>query len=90
MFKSKLLYLVLLFLLLFLHFFSHHLQGQNCEIPINACISFPCTNGGTCHIQPGVGDHFRYEHDLLSYVLENGRVVLSVKAVTVSVIAKGL
>lgn len=38
-------------------------QGHNCEIPINACISFPCANGGTCHIQPGLEEHFRYDQN---------------------------
>ncbi|MEQ2253646.1 hypothetical protein ILYODFUR_034452, partial [Ilyodon furcidens] len=33
-------------------------QGPDCEIAMNACISFPCHNGGTCHIQPGREDHF--------------------------------
>uniref|UniRef100_A0A8C6KMY4 Slit homolog 3 (Drosophila) n=1 Tax=Nothobranchius furzeri TaxID=105023 RepID=A0A8C6KMY4_NOTFU len=34
------------------------IQGQDCEIPINACVSAPCYNGGTCHIQPGQEDLF--------------------------------
>uniref|UniRef100_A0A8C1GPI8 Slit homolog 3 (Drosophila) n=1 Tax=Cyprinus carpio TaxID=7962 RepID=A0A8C1GPI8_CYPCA len=29
-------------------------KGRNCEIPINACISLPCVNGGTCHLTPGL------------------------------------
>ncbi|KAM9412861.1 LOW QUALITY PROTEIN: slit homolog 3 protein-like [Salvelinus alpinus] len=32
--------------------------GQNCEISINACISFPCANGGTCHVILGQEDQF--------------------------------
>ncbi|XP_037531385.1 slit homolog 3 protein [Nematolebias whitei] len=34
------------------------IQGQDCEIPMNACIGFPCFNGGTCHLQPSQKDHF--------------------------------
>uniref|UniRef100_A0A8C5FJ55 Slit homolog 3 (Drosophila) n=1 Tax=Gadus morhua TaxID=8049 RepID=A0A8C5FJ55_GADMO len=33
-------------------------KGQNCEVSINSCLSFPCSNGGTCHIQPGLEDQF--------------------------------
>uniref|UniRef100_A0A673YP67 Slit homolog 3 (Drosophila) n=1 Tax=Salmo trutta TaxID=8032 RepID=A0A673YP67_SALTR len=33
-------------------------KGQNCEISINACISFPCANGGTCYVIPGQEDQF--------------------------------
>ncbi len=35
-------------------------QGRNCEIPINACISLPCVNGGTCHVTPGLDGQYRY------------------------------
>uniref|UniRef100_A0A672MRD9 Slit homolog 3 protein-like n=1 Tax=Sinocyclocheilus grahami TaxID=75366 RepID=A0A672MRD9_SINGR len=33
-------------------------KGRNCEIPINACISLPCVNGGTCHLTPGLDGHY--------------------------------
>uniref|UniRef100_A0AAQ4R8P6 Slit homolog 3 (Drosophila) n=1 Tax=Gasterosteus aculeatus aculeatus TaxID=481459 RepID=A0AAQ4R8P6_GASAC len=33
-------------------------KGQRCETPINACVSFPCSHGGTCHVPPGNEDHF--------------------------------
>ncbi|TRY65093.1 hypothetical protein DNTS_026850 [Danionella cerebrum] len=32
--------------------------GRNCEIPINACISLPCQNGGTCHLTPGLDGQY--------------------------------
>uniref|UniRef100_A0A8C7FLR2 Slit homolog 3 (Drosophila) n=1 Tax=Oncorhynchus kisutch TaxID=8019 RepID=A0A8C7FLR2_ONCKI len=33
-------------------------KGQNCEIAINACISFPCASGGTCHLMPSQVEQF--------------------------------
>ncbi|XP_041918586.1 slit homolog 2 protein-like [Alosa sapidissima] len=33
-------------------------KGRNCEIPLNACLSLPCSNGGTCHLAPGQEGHF--------------------------------
>lgn len=34
------------------------LQGQDCDIPIHACISNPCKHGGTCHLKEGENDGF--------------------------------
>ncbi|GAA6082843.1 slit homolog 2 protein isoform X1, partial [Tachysurus ichikawai] len=28
-------------------------KGQDCEVPIHACISNPCQNGGTCNLKDG-------------------------------------
>uniref|UniRef100_A0A8C8DFP0 Slit homolog 3 (Drosophila) n=1 Tax=Oncorhynchus tshawytscha TaxID=74940 RepID=A0A8C8DFP0_ONCTS len=33
-------------------------KGQKCEIAINACISFPCASGGTCHLMPSQVEQF--------------------------------
>ncbi|GAA6099215.1 slit homolog 3 protein [Tachysurus ichikawai] len=33
-------------------------KGRNCEIPMNACLSQPCINGGTCHLSPGQDGHY--------------------------------
>lgn len=34
------------------------LQGQDCDVPIHACISNPCKHGGTCHLKEGDKDGF--------------------------------
>ncbi|XP_078449077.1 slit homolog 2 protein-like isoform X1 [Lampetra planeri] len=33
-------------------------KGQDCDTPINACVTGPCHNGGTCNLQDGRDDRF--------------------------------
>lgn len=35
-----------------------HGQGQDCDVPIHACITNPCKNGGTCHLKEGEVNNF--------------------------------
>ena len=34
------------------------LQGQDCDVPIHACINNPCKHGGTCDLKEGEKDGF--------------------------------
>lgn len=35
-----------------------YFQGQDCAVPIHACISNPCKHGGSCHLKDVEKDGF--------------------------------
>lgn len=44
-------------------------QGKNCETALNACVSNPCSNGGTCQLNEDEEGEYRWERQLFNVTL---------------------